>query len=182
MIDTFQFLVWPPDSNLHEGFPFGPMPADSPRARRLLCLIAEARAAGVPTRTLFALLLDWAHVLERCANGDAWRDALGHAVAVMRTALAEPEASPLQSLQQAFAPIDEAEASGDDTPTLRVARLLGGHFGELIAKGAEADPETAWDAALVTLAAIGEAVGPQAIESVMAECAQLAHRRLFPAG
>jgi hypothetical protein len=71
MIDTFQWYVWPRVSDLHEEFPFGPVPADSPRARRLQCLIAEARAAGVPTRVLFGVLLDWARVLEKQTQHDA---------------------------------------------------------------------------------------------------------------
>jgi hypothetical protein len=180
MIDAFQFYVWPPESDLHEDFPFGPMPVDSPQARRLLCLVAEARAAGVPTRVLFHILLDWARVLHRSAAGDAWRETLGQAVTAMDAALYRPEPPQPDSIQRAFAIIDAAEPGGtDDTPALRVARLLGSHFGELISRGAEADPETAWDAALLTLAAIAETVGPSATEAAMTDCAEVAYARLF---
>ena len=178
MIDAFQFFVWPPDSNLHEGFPSGPMPADSPQARRLLCVVAEARAAGVRTRVLFQLLLDWARVLERHAVADVCRDALGQAVFVMDATLYRPEPPSTEALQRALESIYAVEPTDDDTPALRVATLLGDHF-ELITRNAEADPETAWDGALVVLAAIAEAVGPTALESVMHDCAELAHNRLF---
>jgi hypothetical protein len=52
-------------------------------------------------------------------------------------------------------------------------------FGELIGRGAEADPETAWDGALVTLAALTETVGTAKVEAAMIECAHLAYARLF---
>jgi hypothetical protein len=181
MLDTFQFLVWPPQSDLHEGFPFRAMPPDSPQARRLLCLVAEARAGGVPTRVLFKVFLDWARVLERHATADAWRDGLAQAITVMDATLERPSPPSPKSLQRAFETIDASEPGDDDeTPALRVARLLGSHFGELLALGAEADPETAWDGALVTLAALAETAGPAKLEAAMTECALLAHAWLFP--
>jgi hypothetical protein len=82
----FQWYVWP-ISNLHEGFPFGPAPADSPQARRLQCLVAEARAAGVPARVLFGVLLDWARVVERHVQDDASHDALSQAITITDAAL-----------------------------------------------------------------------------------------------
>jgi hypothetical protein len=181
MIDTFQWYVWPADSNLHEGFPFGPAPADSPQARRLQCLIAEARAAGVPTRVLFAVLLDWARVLEKQVQGDAWHGALREAITITDAALYRLGQPMPESLQRALDALDAAEeGQREQTPALRVANLLGTHYAELLGRGGEADPETAWDAAAVTLGALAEAVGPEASQPIMAKCAQLAYGRLFP--
>lgn len=181
MIDTFQWYVWPADSNLHEDFPFGPAPADSPRARRLQCLIAEARAAGVPTRVLFAVLLDWARVLEKQAEEDAWHDALSEAITITDAALYRLGQPIPESLQLALDALDSADrGEPQQTPALRVAKLLGTHYAELLGRGGEADPETAWDAALVTLGALAQTVPPGALEPVIAECARLAYERLFP--
>jgi hypothetical protein len=181
MIDAFQWFVWPAKSDLHEGFPFGTVPADSPQARRLQCLVAEARAAGVPTRHLFGLLLDWARVLEPLATRDAWRDALTDAIAVTDAAqyrFGKPLSEPMQAALNAIAAVEPTEE--EDTGALQVAKLLVSHFAELVHRGGEADPETAWDAALVILSAIARACERDAIESAMHECAQVAHARLFP--
>jgi len=183
MIDTFQWYVWPADSNLHEDFPFGPAPADSPQARRLQCLIAEARAAGVPTRVLFGVLLDWARVLEKQVQNDASHDALSEAITITDAALYRMGQTIPESLQRALESLDASEgAEPEQTPALRAAKLLGTLCAELLGRGAEADPETAWDAALVMLGALAQVVAPGALERAMADCAVLAYERLFPQG
>lgn len=181
MIDTFQWYVWPADSNLHEAFPFGPAPADSPQARRLLCLVTEARAAGVPTRLLFGVLLDWARVLEKQVLDDPWHGALSEAITITDAALYrqdQPIPASLQHMLDALDTTDSAER--EHTPALRIATLLGSHYVELLDRRGEADPETVWDAALVTLGALAEVVVGGALEPTMAECALLAYERLFP--
>ena len=106
MIDAFQWYVWPPDSDLHEGFPFGPAPADSPQARRLQCLVTEARAAGVPTRVLFGVLLDWARVLEKQVLDDTWHGALSEAITITDAALYRLGEPIPKSLQRALDALD----------------------------------------------------------------------------
>jgi hypothetical protein len=144
-------------------------------------LIAEARAAGVPTRVLFGVLLDWARVLEKQTQHDAWHDALSDAIAITDAALYRQGQPVPESLQLA---LDAFDATGGSepaqTPALRVAKLLGTHYAEVLGRGGEADPEAAWDAALVTLGALAEVVAPGALEPVMTECARLAYQRLFP--
>jgi hypothetical protein len=181
VIDTFQWFVWPVNSDLHEGFPSAPAGADSPQARRLQCLFAEARAAGVPTRVLFSILLDWARLLERAATSDRWHAKLNEAITVTDAAL-DREGQPLPTaLRRSLVALEALEArEGEETAVLRVARLLASHFDQLILRGGEADPETAWDGALLLLGAIGDVVEARELEAAMTECAHLAYKRLFP--
>jgi hypothetical protein len=60
MLDVSPLLLWP----LEDLIELLPLPtADSPRARRVSVLLVEARAAGTPPGTIFAVLLDWSRVL-----------------------------------------------------------------------------------------------------------------------
>lgn len=86
-----------------------------------------------------------------------------------------------ESLLRALEALDATDGDEpEQTPALPVAKLLGSHYAELLRRGAEADPEAAWDAALVILGALAEVVAPGALEPVIAECALLAYERLFP--
>lgn len=180
MIDTFQWFVWPADSNIHEGFPFVPLPADSPRARRLLCLMAEARAGGVPTKVLFSILLEWARVLEQHVLNDESRAALIDAITVTDAGLYQLGQPLSESLQHTLDSIDELEApASGETAALRMARVLVTLFRELLARGGEADPETTWESALVALSSLAQAAAPDAFEPAINDCARLAYARLF---
>ena len=181
MIDTFQWFVWPVDSELHEGFGWQAAGADSPQARRLQCLLAEARAAGVPTRVLFGILLDWARQLERLTQADAWHGKLSSAISATDAALYRPGEQAPKSLRFTLTAIEALEAGPDtETPALRAARLLASHALEIVWHDRETKPETAWDCAVSMLAAIADAVDPAELETTMTDCAQQAYVRLFP--
>ena len=181
MIDLFQWYVWPADSELHEAFPYGPAGANSPQARRLQCLFAEARAAGVSTRALFAIVIDWARVLDRTAPDDPWNAKLCESIAAADAALYRANNPLPKSLMLPLLAIDSLETDPiRETPTFRVAKLLATQILGLAAQPRELAPESAWEVALVVLAAIASTVEAQTREVVMIECAQRAYASLFP--
>jgi septum formation topological specificity factor MinE len=170
MIDVSSWLLFDSDSELHELFPF-PC-ADSPRARRLQVLVAEARAAGVDAAEITAAFVGWARVIARFVPADADRVLLELATQLADGLCAEPAAQDLrESLELAI------ESSDDARPAALVAAIL-----HRLMCDAERRQDLAavavWDDARELLAILAKLAGANA-EAAIAECATIAYGLLF---
>jgi hypothetical protein len=143
--------------------------------------VRRGSSRGHADAVLFSVLLDWAHLLERAAISDRWHAKLNEAISLTDAVLHRMGQPLPRALRRSLVALEALEArEGEETAVLRVARLLASHLDQLILRGGEADPETAWDAALSMLGAIADVVEARELEATMTECAHLAYNRLFP--
>jgi septum formation topological specificity factor MinE len=172
MIDVSSWLLFESDSELHELFPFAC--ADSPRARRLQVLLAEARAAGVDAATITAAFTGWARVIARFVPADADRVLLAQA-----TQLADGRRYSEKTAETLKVALELALESSDDDarPAALVAAIL--HRLTCDAKRRrELGPVAVWDDARELLAILAKLAGANA-EAAIAECATIAYGLLF---
>jgi hypothetical protein len=180
MIDTSAYALWSADDLSFTStacalpaFSIDDPQADSPRARRLQVLIAEARAAGTPWSTIIRIFVDWVGValpeLPRSESLNFLRGKLACADQLMRGVI--PAHSELYAEPRNRRP----------TSARSLAVALGGGL-DLLAADIKSESESsaqdsaeAWTYAVALLATIADVGGEPAI----AKCAELAYRRLF---
>jgi hypothetical protein len=174
MIDVSPLLLWTADEVL-ELMPIDS--ADSPRARRLAVLAAEAQSAGHGAAVLAwmcdvarALLLDVAPAAERAALMNA---VLAAEAVVVRGEPLAPEARSL------LAELCEREASLGSAAAAATSALAAWTLG--VANRLPFSGVQAWHTATELLAVIAKAAGDVA-EPTIARCAELAYKRLFTDG
>ena len=171
MIDVSPLLLWPADDVL-ELMPIES--ADSPQARRLAVLAAEAQAAGQCTPVL-AWLCDVARVLLlELAPGTA-RAALVNAVAAAEAVALRSEPLPSE-VRALLVELCEREAPAESAVEAAASALAGWTLG--VVDRVPLATEQAWQTATELLAAVAQAAGATA-DPAIARCAELAYNRLF---
>ena len=173
MIDVSPLLLWPTDEVL-ELMPIDS--ADSPQARRLAVLAAEAQAAGHGTAVL-AWLCDLARVLllDTPAPG---RAALVNAVLAAEAVAVRGE-PPTPESRNLLVELCEPEASPGNATEAAACALAAWTLG--VADRIPLGGEQAWHTATELLAIVAQAAG-DATETTIARCAELAYWRLFNRG
>lgn len=173
-VDPSPLYLWP-ITDVIELFPMDG--ANSPQARRLAIVVAEAQAAGQATAVL-CTLTEWSReLLRRVPEGTPGRVELyGAALAAEALATREPDALPEAGRALCH---EVAEISGAESPAERAAVELA-HWVAADYAGHVFTPEQTWQTATAILCAVHEQGGDAAI----ARCAALAHAGLFwpPAG
>jgi hypothetical protein len=172
MLDVSPLFLWP----LEELIEFLPLPtADSPKARRLSVLLAEARAAGTPAPAVFAVLLDRSRLLQASA-GDQPAAVLAMAIAAAdRIGRDDPSGTVVKELEEV-----RAAAAEPDHPVALCAERLAARAQGLL-EAVDMTPADAWHDANDLFAALAALTGEHA-EELIDQCAQLAYARLFPGG
>jgi hypothetical protein len=183
MIDTSAYALWGDDEICFgEGYDVGDEQADSPRARRLQVLIAEARAAGTPWRMIVRIFVDWIGVvLPGLPRGES-RDVLQHEIACAETLLAgrmPTEGSRLDVRRE----LEDLDRVPDRGPARALAIFLNSVTDNLANDILKRDVDMelphsgdAWIWAVEGLATIDELGG----EAAIARCAEIAYGHLFP--
>jgi hypothetical protein len=170
MLDVSPLFLWP----LEDLLELLPLPtADSPQARRLAVLLAEARAAGTPPQTIFAVLLDWARLLQPFASDSPAALLAILMAAAGRMAAADQPGVGADDLEHA-----RSAAADMDGPVALCAERLAARAQALL-EGVDLTPTDAWHDGNDLLAALATLTCDRA-EEIIDECAQLAYLRFFP--
>jgi hypothetical protein len=174
MMDPTPLYLWDAET-LDERDLIPAAAADSPQARRLAVLAAEAYAAGHGTA-----LLEWfgdvARVLLLDVPSSPGHYALTRAIHATHAVL---HGSHLTDAELRLGLSRLCELDGpDDSAEVAAATLASWAYSHLA--GAYLSAEQAWQAATVLLAAVADASGEDP-EPTIARCAELAYARLFQA-
>jgi hypothetical protein len=170
-IDPSPLYLWPL-ADVIELFPC--VGADSPQARRLAVLLAEAQASGQHTAVL-RTLAEWARLLLSDVPPHAGRAALVGAIGAAEAVALRKGAALPNELRTLLTELSELEAPA--LPAERAAVALASwtlaHVAAVVLTA-----EQAWHTATDVLCAVAEQAGDTA-DATIARCALRAHAALF---